>query len=279
MVFPTAPARGPIRFRRGFYLLPSMFTIANMFCGYACIVHAMRGHYEVGATFIGIAGVLDMLDGRIARATNTTSAFGLELDSLADVISFGLAPAILAFSWGLTPLGRLGWAVGFLFVTAAALRLARFNIQSPTGDKRYFVGLPSPAAAAVPASSVFAYPVQLTEPAQSVVALGIVLVPAVLTLMVVSSAPATARPQEPASNIIAIVAGNARMDEAKMTGMTPPVFTFKGMCVLVPPYCRRPMTRFAYCTVTRRWPRSTKMIAATTAVIITSRNTMLSSPS
>jgi CDP-diacylglycerol--serine O-phosphatidyltransferase len=181
----TTSARGPLRFRRGFYLLPSMFTIANMFCGYACIVYAMRGHYETGAAFIGIAGVLDMLDGRIARATGTTSAFGLELDSLADVISFGLAPAILAFAWGLTPLGRLGWAVGFVYVTAAALRLARFNIQSSTGDKRYFVGLPSPAAAAVPASSVFAYPVQLTEPEQSLAALAIVLVPAILMVSTV----------------------------------------------------------------------------------------------
>jgi len=184
MAFTSSP-RGPLRFRRGFYLLPSMFTIANMFCGYACIVYAMRGRFEIAAAFIGIAGLLDMMDGRIARATGTTSAFGLELDSLADVISFGLAPAILAFVWGLTPLGRIGWTVGFLFVTAAALRLARFNIQSPTGDKRYFVGLPSPAAAAVPAASVFAYPVQLTEPTQSLAALAIVLVPAILMVSTV----------------------------------------------------------------------------------------------
>ena len=93
---------------------------------------------------------LDMLDGRIARMTGTTSDFGIELDSLADVISFGMAPAILSFSWGLQPLGRLGWAVGFLFVAAAAVRLARFNIQAGSQDKRYFVGMPSPAAAGVP---------------------------------------------------------------------------------------------------------------------------------
>src|SRR5688572_22853237 len=98
------------RFRRGVYLLPSLFTMANMFCGYACIVHAMRGEFATAAAFIGIAIVLDMLDGRIARLTGTTSAFGVEFDSLADVVSFGIAPAILAFAWGLQTLGRLGWA-------------------------------------------------------------------------------------------------------------------------------------------------------------------------
>src|SRR5262245_6371335 len=127
------------RFRRGVYLLPSLFTLGNMFCGYACVVYAMRGEYETAAPFIGFAIVLDMLDGRIARLTGTASAFGVEFDSLADVISFGIAPAILSFAWGLVPLGRLGWAAGFLFVTAAAMRLARFNIQSAAGtDKRYF---------------------------------------------------------------------------------------------------------------------------------------------
>ena len=101
-----------------------------MFCGYACVVYAMRGEFETAAPFIGIAVVLDMLDGRIARLTGTTSAFGREFDSLADVISFGMAPAMLAFRWGLEPLGRLGWAAGFVFVTAGAIRLARFNIQT-----------------------------------------------------------------------------------------------------------------------------------------------------
>jgi CDP-diacylglycerol--serine O-phosphatidyltransferase len=147
------------RFRRGAYVLPSMFTMANMFCGYACIVYASRQEFTTAAPFIGIAIVLDMLDGRIARMTGTSSAFGVEFDSLADVISFGMAPAILAFSWGLDPLGRIGWFAGFLFVTAAALRLARFNIQSAAApDKRYFVGLPSPAAASVSAATVFAFP-------------------------------------------------------------------------------------------------------------------------
>jgi CDP-diacylglycerol---serine O-phosphatidyltransferase len=169
------------RTRRGVYLLPSMFTMANMFCGYACIVYSMRGEFATAAPFIGFAIVLDMLDGRVARMTGTTSAFGIEFDSLADVISFGIAPAMLAFAWGLQPLGRIGWAASFLFLAAAAVRLARFNIQtSGSQDKRYFVGMPSPAAAAVPAATVFAYPVGFQTPAHSVAVLAMVIVPALL---------------------------------------------------------------------------------------------------
>src|SRR3954465_6252600 len=97
------------RFRRGVYLLPSLLTMGNMFCGYACVVYAMRGEYETAAPFIGLALVLDMLDGRIARLTGGESGFGLQFDSLADVVSFGIAPAILSFAWGLSSLGRLGW--------------------------------------------------------------------------------------------------------------------------------------------------------------------------
>jgi CDP-diacylglycerol---serine O-phosphatidyltransferase len=169
------------RLRRGVSILPSLFTLANMFCGYACIVYAMRGEFETAAPFIGFAIVLDMLDGRIARLTGTESAFGVEFDSLADVISFGVAPAILSFAWGLTPLGRVGWAAGFLFVSAAALRLARFNIQSAAGaDKRYFVGMPSPAASAVPAATVYAYPYGLPDAQHALLALPMVIVPALL---------------------------------------------------------------------------------------------------
>jgi CDP-diacylglycerol---serine O-phosphatidyltransferase len=167
------------RVRRGVYLLPSLLTMGNMFCGYACVVYAMRGEYETAAPFIGFAYVLDMLDGRIARLTGAESAFGLQFDSLADVISFGIAPAILSFAWGLSPLGRLGWAASFMFVACAAMRLARFNIQTG-GDKRYFVGMPSPAAAAVPAATVFAYPVGLYDYREALPALVMVLVPAVL---------------------------------------------------------------------------------------------------
>jgi CDP-diacylglycerol--serine O-phosphatidyltransferase len=133
---------------------------------------------------IGVAMVLDTLDGFFARLTRSTSAFGVELDSLADVVSFGLGPAILAFTWGLWPLERLGWAAGFLYVTAAAMRLARFNVQSSTTtastDKRYFVGMPSPAAASVIASTVYLYPYGLQERQAALPALAMVLVPAFL---------------------------------------------------------------------------------------------------
>ncbi len=151
------------------------------------------GELETAAPFIGIAILLDMLDGRIARMTGTASAFGLELDSLADVISFGLAPAVLTFAWGLSELGRVGWAAGFIYVSAAAMRLARFNIQSTTPtDKRYFVGMPSPPAAGVAAATVFAWPFPLTQPVdlrlifsepapwQALAAVLVMLVPAAL---------------------------------------------------------------------------------------------------
>jgi CDP-diacylglycerol--serine O-phosphatidyltransferase len=165
--------------RRGVSLLPSLFTLANLFCGWACVVHAMRGEFAAAAPFIGIAIVLDMLDGRIARMTGTTSDFGVQLDSLADLISFGMAPAVLVFQWGLQPLGRLGWAIGFLYVTAAALRLARFNIQSNT-DKRYFVGLPSPAAAGIPAATIFYFPEAIVSYPQALLGMTMLLIPALL---------------------------------------------------------------------------------------------------
>lgn len=168
------------RVRRGVYLIPSMVTMANMFCGYACIVYAMRGQFATAAPFIGVAIILDMLDGRIARMTGTTSAFGVEFDSLADVISFGVAPAILSFAWGLQPLGRLGWAAGFIFVAAAAVRLARFNIQHGNQDKRYFVGMPSPAAAGIPAATVFAWPGGFGSFTEALPVLAMMLVPALL---------------------------------------------------------------------------------------------------
>jgi CDP-diacylglycerol--serine O-phosphatidyltransferase len=179
------PGRRPLRderhYRRGLYLLPTLFTVGNMFCGYACVIFAMRGELSTAAPFIGVAAVLDMLDGRIARMTKTSSAFGLELDSLADVISFGVAPAMLAFAWGLSELGRFWWAAGFVYVTAAAMRLARFNLHTTAQtDKRYFVGMPSPAAAGLIAASVFAWPDPLSGVARAVAAVTIVLVPAAL---------------------------------------------------------------------------------------------------
>ncbi len=172
---------GERRLKRGVYLLPSLFTMGNLFCGYACVLYTMRGDLTSAAPFVGVAVVLDMLDGRIARLTGSTSAFGREFDSLADVISFGIAPAVLGFVWGLQPLHRIGWAIGFIFVAAAALRLARFNIQSVgASDKRYFVGMPSPAAAAVPAATVYFYPEGFQDPRMAVIAALVVLVPALL---------------------------------------------------------------------------------------------------
>jgi CDP-diacylglycerol--serine O-phosphatidyltransferase len=169
------------KLRRGVYLLPSLFTMGNMFCGYLCVLYAIRGEFAVAAPLIGVAVVLDMLDGRIARMTGTATAFGVEFDSMADVISFGIAPAVMTFMWGLQPLQRLGWAVGFIYLSAAALRLARFNIQSVTStDKRHFVGMPSPAAAAVPASTVFFYPEGIQDPRWALVALAVMVVPALL---------------------------------------------------------------------------------------------------
>ncbi|HEY2431470.1 MAG TPA: CDP-diacylglycerol--serine O-phosphatidyltransferase [Vicinamibacterales bacterium] len=171
----------PERFRRGVYLLPSMMTVSNLLCGYASLVYSTRGDFDTAAVLIGVAMVVDTLDGYFARLTHSQSAFGAELDSLADVVSFGVAPAILAFTWGLWPLGRFGWAAGFVYVTAAAVRLARFNIQGMTAsDKRYFAGLPSPAAASVTASTVFLYPWGVQDPRIAALALPMLLLPGFL---------------------------------------------------------------------------------------------------
>jgi CDP-diacylglycerol--serine O-phosphatidyltransferase len=171
----------PKRFKRGVFLLPSLMTVANLFCGYASIIHSTRGDFDTAALLIGVAMVLDTLDGFFARLTNSSTDFGVQLDSLADVVSFGLAPALLAFTWGLWPLRRLGWAVGFIYVAAAAMRLARFNIQTAVlTDKRYFVGMPSPPAAAVIAATVYLYPVGIDDYRAALPALAMVLVPAFL---------------------------------------------------------------------------------------------------
>jgi CDP-diacylglycerol--serine O-phosphatidyltransferase len=171
----------PQRFKRGVYLLPSMLTVSNLFCGYGCVVYATQRDFDTAAVLIGIAMVLDTLDGFVARLTRTSSAFGVQLDSLADVVSFGLAPAVLAFIWGLQPLGRLGWAAGFIYVTAAAMRLARFNIQTTSAvDKRYFVGMPSPAAGGVIASTIYLFPEGPQSRAIAFASILVVVVPALL---------------------------------------------------------------------------------------------------
>lgn len=150
--------RRPRKLRRGIYLLPTLFTVGNLFCGFTAIVQAFLGDFELAGLLIIVAGVLDGLDGRIARLTGSTSEFGVEFDSLADLVSFGVAPAMLAYAWALRPFGRLGWLIGFLFVVCAAMRLARFNIRADITEKRHFAGLPSPAAAGALATVAFAFP-------------------------------------------------------------------------------------------------------------------------
>lgn len=133
--------------RRGIYLLPNVLTLGALFSGFYAIIAGMSGNFNEAGWAILIAAVLDGLDGRIARLTNTQSAFGAQFDSLSDMVSFGVAPALIMFSWAFAPLGRLGWAASFIYVSCAALRLARFNVQLGTVDKRFFLGLQSPLAA------------------------------------------------------------------------------------------------------------------------------------
>lgn len=142
---------------RGIYLLPNLFTSAALFAGFFAIVQAMNNHFEQSAIAIFIAMVLDGLDGRVARLTNTQSAFGAEYDSLSDMVSFGVAPALIMYVWALKPLGKLGWLAAFAYCACAALRLARFNtkLDDPHQDKRFFQGLPSPGAAALLAGFVW----------------------------------------------------------------------------------------------------------------------------
>ncbi|MGB3725023.1 MAG: CDP-diacylglycerol--serine O-phosphatidyltransferase [Glaciecola sp.] len=140
---------------RGIYLLPNLLTTAGLFSGFYAVVMSMNGQFEHAAIAIFVAMIFDGLDGRVARITNTQSAFGAEYDSMADMVSFGVAPAIVAYNFGLLELGKVGWLAAFLYVAGAALRLARFNTQVETADKNYFQGLASPAAAAVVAGMVW----------------------------------------------------------------------------------------------------------------------------
>ncbi|MBA3024430.1 MAG: CDP-diacylglycerol--serine O-phosphatidyltransferase [Gammaproteobacteria bacterium] len=141
--------------RRSIYLLPNLFTTAALFAGFYAIVQSMNGRYEIAAVSIFIAMVLDGLDGRVARLTHTQSEFGAEYDSLSDMVSFGVAPSILMYEWAFRDLGKWGWFAAFIYCTGAALRLARFNTNIDVVDKRYFQGLPSPAAAALVAGFVW----------------------------------------------------------------------------------------------------------------------------
>ena len=141
--------------RRGIYVLPNLLTTAALFAGFYATVQAMNGRFEHSAVAIFIAMVLDGLDGRVARMTNTQSAFGAEYDSLSDMVSFGVAPALIVYEWALKGMGKLGWIAAFVYCVGAALRLARFNANVGVTDKRYFQGLPSPAAAALIAGLVW----------------------------------------------------------------------------------------------------------------------------
>ena len=141
--------------RRGIYILPNLFTLAALFAGFYAIVQAMNLNFDQAAIAIFVAAVLDSLDGRVARLTKTQSAFGAEFDSLADMVSFGAAPALVMYEWVLRDLGKLGWIAAFVYCAGAALRLARFNTMLDVADKRWFTGIPSPAAAALVAGLVW----------------------------------------------------------------------------------------------------------------------------
>ncbi|HSC48123.1 MAG TPA: phosphatidylcholine/phosphatidylserine synthase, partial [Gammaproteobacteria bacterium] len=169
----TAEGEGPRR--RGIYLLPNLFTTGGLFAGFYAIVAAIAGHFEPAAVAVFAAMIMDGLDGRIARLTHTESAFGKEYDSLSDMVSFGLAPALVMYEWSLRGMvdyggawGKVGWMGAFFSATCAAQRLARFNVRHGTVDKRYFQGLPSPAAAGLIAGAVW-FCVNLDIPGQAVV--------------------------------------------------------------------------------------------------------------
>ena len=149
--------RPPSRMRKGIYILPNLFTTGNLFCGFWAIISVFQERFLYAAIAILLAAIFDLLDGKIARLSGATSKFGVQYDSLADLISFGIAPALLAFTWALRPYGRFGWLAAFLFVACGALRLARFNVQSSSGEMKYFKGLPIPAAAMMIALTILLY--------------------------------------------------------------------------------------------------------------------------
>jgi CDP-diacylglycerol--serine O-phosphatidyltransferase len=143
--------------RKGVYILPNLFTTGNLFCGFWAIVSVFQEKFFFAAIAILLACVFDVLDGKVARLSGATSKFGVQYDSLSDLVSFGVAPALLAYSWALRPYGRFGWLAAFLFVVCGALRLARFNVMSSTGEVKYFKGLPIPAAASMIALTILLY--------------------------------------------------------------------------------------------------------------------------
>ena len=149
--------RPQIPVRRGVYVLPNLFTTGNLFCGFWAIISVFQDQFSLAAMAILLAGVFDVLDGKVARISGGSSKFGVQYDSLADLVSFGAAPAVLAFSWALRPYGRFGWLAAFLFVVCGALRLARYNVQTSAGEAKHFKGLPIPAAAAMISLTILVY--------------------------------------------------------------------------------------------------------------------------
>lgn len=180
MTPPNAPHVRPLNKKRlrdrlhvNIYVLPNLLTTVNMFFGFYAIIHAIMGDYLMAAYAIVGAAVFDLLDGRVARMTRSTSEFGAEYDSLCDLVSFGVAPGILLFLWALQPFGRIGWLASFFFVACGALRLARFNVQKTVLNKAYFQGLPIPMAAGIVASAVLAFTELQVEASRSWILLGI----------------------------------------------------------------------------------------------------------
>ncbi|WP_394988369.1 CDP-diacylglycerol--serine O-phosphatidyltransferase [Cellvibrio sp.] len=169
---------------RGVYLLPNLFTTGALFCGFYAIVSAMNGNFAQAAIAIFGSMLLDGMDGRVARMTNTQSAFGEQYDSLADMVSFGVAPALVVFSWVLQDLGRWGWAAAFVYTACAALRLARFNTQIGVVDKKYFMGLASPAAASIIAATVWVW---FDSKPEGIWAVGVAVLTAFSGLLMVSN--------------------------------------------------------------------------------------------
>lgn len=178
--------RRRLRMRPGMhiYVLPNLITTMNMFSGFVAIVQTIKGEYLIAAYAIVAAAIFDQLDGRVARMTRSMSKFGAEYDSLCDLVSFGVAPAILLYLWALQPFGRLGWLVSFLFTACGALRLARFNVQANIIEKSYFQGLPIPMAAGIVASSVLAFTDQQIDPKGN---WGLLAMTALLAVVMVST--------------------------------------------------------------------------------------------
>ncbi len=212
---------------KGLYLLPNLFTTSALFAGFYAISGAINEHFEIAVIAIFIAMVLDGLDGRVARMTNTQSDFGAQYDSLADLVSFGIAPAAVAYSWGLSSLGKFGWMVAFVYATCGALRLARFNVQHGTADKRYFQGLASPAAAALVAGYIWLMEdYQLNSTAAIV---GLLLVTLSAGLLMVSDIRYHS------------------FKELNFTGKVPFVFAVIVMLVLALVYAAPPLVLFIVC--------------------------------